>query len=113
MDHNFNLTNIEQQTLTTVRQLLGDKLSDFLLSGLGESKFTHRRSFSTHSTSPHVEARSYQFEMISQSSHGLPIDRDPLVLAALLDLLCERQPLDSTILFRHSDILQRFSLGCD
>jgi hypothetical protein len=43
--------------------------------------------------------------MVSESKQGLPIGRDPLVLAALLDMLCERQPLDSTILFRQSDIM--------
>jgi hypothetical protein len=45
--------------------------------------------------------------MINDSELGLPIGRDPLVLAALLDLLWERQPLDSRILFKDSHILQK------
>lgn len=53
----------------------------------------------------HGDEVTYQLEMINDSELGLPIGRDPLVLAALLDLLWERQPLDSTILFREEDIL--------
>jgi hypothetical protein len=107
IDSNFNLTNTERAAMETARQLLGDNLSDFLLSGLGETQLTHRRAFTAQTISPHVDARTYQFEMVSESKQGLPIGRDLLVLAALLDLLCERQPLDSTILFHESDLLQK------
>lgn len=107
MDSNFNLTDTEHSTLETARHLLGDNLSDFLLCGLGETQITHRRAFSAQTISTHVDARAYQFEMVSESKQGLPVGRDPLVLAALLDLLWERQPLDSTILFRQSDLLQK------
>jgi hypothetical protein len=107
IDSNFTLTDTERGTLKTARQLLGDNLSDFLLSGLGETQLTHHRAFTAQSISPHVDARTYRFEMVSESQQGLPIERDPLVLAALFDLLCERQPLDSTIRFRESDLLQK------
>lgn len=107
INSNFNLTDTERSTFETVRQLLGDNLFDFLLSGLGETQITHRRAFTAQTISPHVDARDYQLEMVSESRQGLPIGRDPLVLAALLDLLCERQPLDSTILFSDSDLLRK------
>jgi hypothetical protein len=104
---NLNLTDTEHSLLETVRHLLGDNLSGFLLSGLGETHVTHRRTFTAHSISAHVDERAYLFEIVSESHEGLSIDRDPLVLAALLDLLCERQPLDSTILFRRNDVLTK------
>lgn len=107
MDSNFNLTDTEHSTLETARHLLGDNLSDFLLCGLGEAQITHRRAFSAQTISLHVDARAYQLEIVSESQQGLPIGRDPLVLAALLNMLCERQPLDSTILFHESDLLQK------
>ena len=107
MDSNFNLTDTEHSTLETARRLLGDNLSDFLLCGLGETQITHRRAFSAQTISLHVDARAYQLEIVSESQQGLPIGRDPLVLAALLNMLCERQPLDSTILFHESDLLQK------
>jgi hypothetical protein len=104
---NFNLTDTEHSMLETARQLLGGNLSDFLFAGLGETQITHRRAFTAQTISPHVDARAYQFETVSESQQGLPIGPDPLVLAALLELLCERQPLDSIILFRESDLLHR------
>jgi hypothetical protein len=45
--------------------------------------------------------------MINNSELGLPIGRDPLVMASLLDPLWERQPLDSTFIFREGDILEK------
>jgi hypothetical protein len=107
MAYNLNLTDVEQNMMINVRHLLGNNLSDFLLSGLGETRIIHRRAYTAQTTSPQVEPHTYQFEMVSESSQGLPIDRDPLVLAAMLDLLCERQPLNSTILFRKNDILTK------
>lgn len=106
--HNNQPTTAEERPneLTEVRRLLGDNLADFLLSGLGETGITHRRTFTAQSTTSHGDEITYQFEMVNGSELGLPIGRDPLVLAALLDLLLERQPLDSRILFKDSHILE-------
>jgi len=107
MDTSGNLTEAERSTLEEVHRLLGDNLTAFLLSGLGETDIAHRRTFSAQSITSHGEETTYQLEMINDSIQGLPIERDPLVLASLLDLLWERQPLDSTILFQESDILKK------
>lgn len=107
MDSSSTLTEAERSTLEEAHRLLGDNLTAFLLSGVGETDVTHRRSFSAQSIPSHGEEITYQLEMINDSAQGLPIGRDPLVLASLLDLLWERQPLDSTILFHESDILEK------
>ena len=107
MAPNFELSTAEGKAIAEARQLLGDNLADFLLSGLGESAIVHRRMFTARSIHSHSDEIAYQLEMIDNSESGLPIGRDPLVLAALLDLLRERQPLDSSILFRESDILEK------
>lgn len=107
MDTSRNLTEAERSTLEEVRRLLGDNLTNFLLSGLGETDVARRRSFTAQSIPSHGEEVTYQLEMINDSTQGLPVGRDPLVLASLLDLLWERQPLDSTILFHESDILEK------
>jgi hypothetical protein len=104
---NFELTAAEGQALADVRKLLGDNLSEFLLSGLGESGISHRRTFTAQLIPSHADEITYRLEMINDSELGLPIGRDPVVLAALLDLLWERQPLHSTILFREADILEK------
>ena len=107
MAPNFELSTAEGKAVAEVRLLLGDNLADFLLFGLGESAIVHHRMFTARSIPSHSREIAYQLEMINDSEQGLPIGRDPLVLAALLDLLRERQPLDSTILFRESDILDK------
>lgn len=107
MDPNDNLTEAERSALDEARKLLGDNLTTFLLSGVGESTIVHRRLFTAQCNLSHGRQLTYQLEMINDSAQGLPIGQDPLVLAALLDLLWERQPLDSTILVRHSDIMEK------
>jgi hypothetical protein len=107
MDTSSSLTNTERSTLEEVHRLLGDNLTAFLLSGLGETNIAHRRTFTARNIPSHSDEITYQLEMINDSAQGLPIGRDPLVLASLLDLLWERQPLDSTILFHESDILEK------
>lgn len=107
MNANDTLTAAERLALDEVRKLLGDNLSDFVLSGLGETSVTHRRTFTAQNSPPHGGEVTYQLEMINDTEQGLPIGRDPLVLAVLLDLLWERQPLHSTILFKVTDILER------
>jgi hypothetical protein len=107
MNSSSSLTEAERSTLEEVSNLLGDNLTNFLLSSLGETDIAHRRSFTAQCIPSHSEETTYQLEMINDSTQGLPIGRDPLVLASLLDLLWERQPLDSTILFHESDILEK------
>jgi hypothetical protein len=107
MDPNDDLTQAERNALDEARKLLGDNLTTFLLSGLSEPTIEHRRVFTARSSPSHGPKLTYQLEIINDSPQGLPIGRDPLVLAALLDLLWERQPLDSTILVRHSDIMEK------
>ncbi|MGB9180659.1 MAG: hypothetical protein WCB68_15615 [Pyrinomonadaceae bacterium] len=102
-----HLTESERTTLDEARRLLGHTLSNFLLSGLGETTITHQRIFTAQTMSGQDDEITYHLKMINDSERGLPIGRDPLVLATLLDLLWERQPLDSTILFRESDILEK------
>jgi hypothetical protein len=106
MSSTFKPTGIERKILSEARQLLGPELADFLLSGLGETNITHRRAFTAQSTDQHAENVLYQFEMINESAQGLPIGRDPLVLAVLLNLLRERRPMHDKVTFRVSDILE-------
>lgn len=104
---NFELTAPEHSVVAKARELLGDNLSDFILSGLGEAGISLQRSFTARSTLPQVDGVTYQLEIITESESGLPIGRDPIFLAVLLTLLWERQPLHSTILFREADIIER------
>jgi len=108
MSSNFNPTEIEQKILNEVRQMLGSNLADYLLSGLGETNTVHCRAFTALSASSQAERITYRFEMRSESGrNGLPAGRDPLVLAALIYMLWERQPLDTRITFKDSDILEK------
>jgi hypothetical protein len=107
MISNSSLTEAEHNTLEEAYRLLGDNLTAFLLSGLCETNIAHRRTFTAQSIPSHGDEITYQLEMINDSAQGLPAGRDPLVLASLLDLLWERQPLDSTILFQETDILEK------
>lgn len=107
MDAINYLTQAERSTLDQARKLLGDNLADFILSGFGETSPAHRRTFTANSTLTQSNEITYQLEMINDSEQGLPKGRDPLVLAVLLALLWERQPLHSTVLFREVDIIER------
>src|ERR1044071_1441056 len=106
MSVNFNSTETEREILNEARRLLGNYLADYLLSGLGETSVTHCRAFTALSISPHSENVLYQLKMINESEQGLPRERDPLVLASMLLKLFERQPLNSTICFPESEIMQ-------
>lgn len=107
MSSNFNSTEIEQQILNEARQLLGPNLANYLFSGLGETNVIRWRAFTAQSDSSYAEDISYRFEMRNESGQkGLPIGRDPLVLAALIGLLQERQPQDSRVTFKDRDILE-------
>jgi hypothetical protein len=103
---NYNLSEAEQVVLSTARRLLGPNLADFLLSGLGEAQVTHRRSFAAPAPVSQGEEVSYRFEMVSDSKEGLPIGRDPLVMAVLINFLRERQPMDEKVSFSVDDMLK-------
>jgi hypothetical protein len=105
MDSHYKLSEAEQQSLDGARRWLGSNLSDYLLSGLGETNMTHCRAFTAQTTAADEDV-TYRFEMINESPQGLPIGREPLVLAVLLNLLRERRPLDDKVTFRTSDILE-------
>jgi hypothetical protein len=107
MNSDFKLTEIEQMVLTETRHLFGSNLADYLLSGLGEANITHCRAFTAHLTSPQGEDVTYRFEMRNESAQGLPFGREPLVMAVLLNLFRERQPLDDAVTFRASDVMER------
>jgi phosphodiesterase/alkaline phosphatase D-like protein len=92
MDSNDPLTQAEHNVLDEARKLLGDNLADFLFSGLGESRIVHHRSFTAKSMLGQADEITYHFEMINDSELGLPIGRDPLVLATLLDILLVGAP---------------------
>lgn len=107
MDSNYKLSEAEQQSLEGARRLLGSNPSDYLLSGLGETRVTYRRAFTARGSSRDRENVSYRFELITEAEQGLPVGRDPLVLAALLDLLWKYQSLNDTIRFQESEVIER------
>ena len=65
-----NLTQAERSTLDQARKLLGDNLADFILSGLGESSLTHRRTFTATSGLSQSNEITYQLEMINDLDQG-------------------------------------------
>jgi hypothetical protein len=108
MSTGFSLTDTEWKVVSESRRLLGPNLANFLLSGIGEEGAVHYRAFTAPTDSSHAEVLTYRFEMKSESAAvGLPAGRDPLVLAVLIEILRERQPLNSRIRFRDGDILER------
>jgi hypothetical protein len=107
MISNFKLTETEQKVLTETHHLFGSNLADYLLSGLGEDNITHCRAFTAQLASPQAEDVTYRFEIRNESAQGLPSGREPLVMAVLLNLFRERQPLDDAVTFRVSDVLEK------
>lgn len=107
MNPDFKITETEQKVLAETRHLFGSNLADYLLSGLGETDIIHCRAFTAQLTSPQGEDVTYRFEILNESVKGLPMGREPLVIAVLLNLFRERQPMDDAITFRASDILEK------
>lgn len=107
MRADFKLTENEQKVLTEAHHLFGSNLVAYLLSGLGETRITHCRAFTAQLTSPQGEDISYRFEIRNESAQGLSNGREPLVIAVLLNLFRERQPLDDAVTFRPSDVLEK------
>jgi hypothetical protein len=107
INYDYSLTPVEQETIEFARQILGSNLADFLLAGLGETKIIHYRVFTAQCIPSSSVVVTYEFETINESQQGLPIDRDPLVFAVLLNLLWERKSLDGKLFFRYRDILKK------
>lgn len=107
MSPEFKLTKTEQKVLTETRRLFGSNLADFLLSGLGEATVTHCRAFTAQLTSTQGEDVTYRFGIRNDSAQGLPSGREPLVMAVLLNLFRERQPLDDAVTFRVRDVMEK------
>jgi hypothetical protein len=98
------LTQAERSTLNEAHRLLGDNLSAFLLAGLGETQLTHRHAFTA--LSVQGDENTCRLEMINESYLGLPIGRDPLVMALLLNILHEQMRMDDIVDFSAVDILK-------
>lgn len=92
-----------------MHRLLGDNLSSFLLAGLGETQVTHHRSFTALSLPQLDEETTYQLGMTNDFEQGLPIGRDPLVMAHLLNTLHEQMRMDDIVDFSSDNVLK--SLG--
>lgn len=107
MNPDFKLTDIEQNVLAEARHLFGSNLADYLLSGLGEANISHCRAFTAQLTTTQGEDITYRFEIRNESAQGLPNGREPLVMAVLLNLFRERQPMDDAVTFRVSDVMEK------
>ena len=107
MNISLILTDAEQRILDSAFRILGENLAEFLLSGLGEAHRTKRRTFTAQSTNPQGVSICYKLEMLNESKQGLPINHDPLVFAALLQILSERKFPRSKVRFRDQVVLTR------
>ena len=97
-------TETESDLLDTARQVLGDSLYGFLLSGLG-GPHDRRRHYTARSIKEHGPGLVYHLEAIAESEKGLPGERDPLVMAALLHLLWTGGRGQDEIVFREEELL--------
>lgn len=103
MTSSFVPTEAEQDLLDFARRVLGGSLAQFLLSGLGEPPRI-RRCYTARSAK---RASTYNFEIVSETEDGLPAERDPLVLAALLHLMWTRKAGRHEVAFRDEELLER------
>lgn len=101
-------TEAEHDLLDTARRVLGDNLSEFLLSGLGQPHHP-RRLYTARSIRAHGPGLTFQLEAVSDSGGGLPGGRDPLVMAALLHLLWTGDRGRDEVVFRDEQLLERLS----
>ncbi|HEY0321196.1 MAG TPA: hypothetical protein VGC66_09600 [Pyrinomonadaceae bacterium] len=98
------LSQPERSILDEALRLLGDNLSAFLLAGLGETQVTHRRTFAARSVQG--EEATCRLEMTNDFEQGLPIERDPLVMAHVLNVLHEQMRIDDIVDFSADNILK-------
>jgi len=89
MSSSRNYSDAEYRVVETARRMMGANLSDFLLSGLGEPSHPSSRSFKAERTEGGEEV-TYLLKIVSDSDLGLPAGKDPLVMAAVLSLISER-----------------------
>lgn len=106
MNSSYAPTEAEQGLLDFARRALGDNLTQFLLSGLGEPHQTRRR-YIARSTKTHKWSPTYHFEIISDIRDGLPGGRDPLVLAALVHLMWTGKAGRPEVAFRDEELLEK------
>ncbi len=98
-------TEVERQVLARARQLCGERLSDFLLAGYGDDTPRSRRSFMAVLVESNRPSRRRYLEMTAPLPAGLPRERDPLVLAAILLLLFEEPQTRTRLLCRSEQLL--------
>lgn len=98
-------SDAEYRVIETARRLMGANLSDFLLSGLGKSSHLRSRSFTAKGTEGGEEV-TYLLKIVSDSDLGLPAGKDPLVMAAILSLISERDGYDDEIALNTSSITE-------
>ena len=108
MSTQFAPTEAENDLLDTARRVLGVNLLTFLLSGLGEPHHP-RRLYMARSIRAHGPGLTFQLEAVSETEEGLPGDRDPLVMAALLHLLWTGDRGRDEVVFRDEMLLERLS----
>lgn len=106
----MRLSITEQHLLEFAREELGEKLTDFLLAGLGEDVVTQSWRFIITYASGDSATSKRLVEVITHepldgTSH-LPRQRDPLVLIALLRLLLRRRPASTNqIQYKPEEVL--------
>lgn len=105
MSTHYALTEDERELLDSARRVLGGNLFEFLLSGLGEPHHP-RRHFTATSIREHGPGLGYYLEVIGESEKGLPGERDPLVMAALLHLLWTGGRGRDEVIFRDEQLLE-------
>jgi hypothetical protein len=106
----MKLSAQEQRLLDFARKQFGEKLTEFLLAGLGEDAAAQRRHFTITYAG---EGRSFlkrRVELISYEPENglsfLPCRRDPLVLLALIQLLLrsDHKPTNN-LQYTHGEVL--------
>ena len=108
MDTHYVPTDDERELLDSARRVLGVNLSEFILCGLGEPNHPRRR-FTATSMRTGRPGGAYQLEVVSESDAGLPGDREPLVMAALLHLLWTGGKGRDEVIFRDEELLEILS----
>jgi hypothetical protein len=107
MDIRLILTESEQRLLGSAFSILSENLAEFLLSGLGENDRTTHRTFIARSANSRDVNANFQFVMINESEQGLPRGRDPLIFAAMLDLLWADKPPNGKVSFQDAGLLKK------
>jgi hypothetical protein len=102
---NYSTTEAEHKVLGFMDRILGGNLAKFILTGLGEVQPTQRRVFTAFDIPSSNYQITRQFETVNQGLHGLPIGRDPLILAALLQQLWIQEKRTNEVTFQDEMLL--------